>query len=131
MKKDPFDDLDSLRLTPEMMAQSWFKPKPEGGSPPSGQRRKRLARSFYLVSEDWFDHAAAATKTAKQLQVAVRLYRMWLMRPVDTPHIVASNQTLRATRPLKLRTLTHLRKAKLIHVERCGKRQAPLVTVCG
>jgi hypothetical protein len=126
MKKDPFDDLDSLRLTPEMLAQ--LKPKPEGKAPRQRQQR-RLAADFYLVSEDWFNRAEIAVESSGQLLAALQIYRLWLMRPPNASDLIVSNVVLKGTsRDVKTRTLKHLQKAGLVKVvNKTG--QAPRVAV--
>jgi hypothetical protein len=125
MIADIFDNLDNLRLTPEMMTK--HPPKPEGKAKPA--RRKRLEGRFYQVPADWMDRAYAAVIGKAQLMTALRLYVIWRMRPPASEFIIASNKRLGIPAHVKLRALANLWHAGLIAVEKGGNGQAARVKV--
>jgi hypothetical protein len=122
-EKDPFDDLDSLQLTPELLAQ--VRPKPEGAAKP---RKQRTDGNFYHVPEAWLRSANKAVKSRNQLMAAIELYRMWKLRQPGADYIVVSNMKF-GSRDVKRRMIIHLWRAKLIAVQVNGPGRAPWVTV--
>jgi hypothetical protein len=124
MNADAFDDLEGLRLPPELLAQ--IKPKPEGKT---FQRRKRLTGNFYMAPETWLEDAYEAVGSKEQFLVALRLYRLWRCRKPRTDYVVASNAKLGVLHDVKRRALENLWAAKLIEVVSGGNGRAPRVVV--
>ncbi len=125
MQDDPFDHLAGLTLTPEQMAALPDKPT-------KGKRRERVREEFYLVPVGWFERAAAAVTTVRQLGIAVRLYRCWMMRNPVEETILATNNGLAGfgfSRKIKQRTLGKLAEAGLIEIVPGKARQSPRIRI--
>jgi hypothetical protein len=125
MSADVFDNLDALRLTPEMVVKT--KPKRDG----QVQRRKHLVGNFYMVPEAWFDEVCKVVGSKEQLVVALRLYQLWRSRKPGADYVVASNSKLRSLPDTKRRALVSLQKAGLIKMQGGGNGKAPRVEVLG
>jgi hypothetical protein len=122
---DPFDNLDSLRLTPQAVALA----RP---AKPIRSRSVRVAGEFYLCPIAWADKAMAAVASKKQLILALRLYRCWKLRgPKES--IVVSHVALAGPgflREIKRRTIKNLQAAGLLEIVEQGRRgRSPRVRI--
>jgi hypothetical protein len=126
--RDPFDNLDSLRLTPETAALA----RPVNLAP-ARRRGPRITSEFYLCPVTWADRAMSSVSSKEQLILALRLYRCWKLREPGGSIIVASNAVLAGPgfrRETKRRTIEKLQAAGLLEVVQRGRRgRSPRVRV--
>jgi hypothetical protein len=124
---DPFDNLDNLRLTSELMALN-----PPASPAAKPKRRSRTRGKFYHVSQTWLDRAYAACRSKAQLMIGIRLFRNWRLRKPGEQVIIASNLSLAGpgfSREIKRRALENLWAANLIDVRSVGNGRAARVVV--
>lgn len=122
--KDAFDDLDSLKLSPET-AERLAKAKPRLEA-----KRKRQARIFAMLPIEQFQTLAAAAKSAL-LAVVLELDRLVLTSHGRVNTVKLSNQRLGRlgiSRQAKYRALDLLEKHGLVTVVNKGN-ECPKVTV--
>ena len=113
--EEPFD-LESLRLTPETMAELPVTPKE-----PS-KRKPRQNRSFVHMTVEDFLAGAEVLDSKKELLVWVFILRQW--RIVHPEPVAMANVGLSAWgvgRQIKYRAIEKLARAGLIQVQARGK----------
>jgi hypothetical protein len=126
---DSFDDLNALRLPPEVvtLGKSKLATKPR-------RQRQRLAGEFYLCPVAWGDRAMLAVASKEQLIIALRLYRRWLTRKREESAITASNVMLAGpgfSREVKRRALRKLETVGLLEVVDRRNGRAPRIRLIG
>jgi hypothetical protein len=122
--KDAFEDLDSLKLSPET-AERLAKAKPRLEA-----KRKRQARIFAMLPIEQFQSLAAAARSAL-LAVVLELDRLVLTSHGRVNTVKLSNQRLGRmgiSRQAKYRALSLLERQGLVTVVYKGN-ECPKVTV--
>ena len=124
MKGDPFDDLDSLRLTPEAVAAM---NRAAAAKPAKPQPRRARNRDFVMVPMAWVDRLKGAEGSAIFFVEIHILHQDWRTSGKPVP---VSNKALRGagvSRWSKWRALRELEARGLIQVEHRDGR-SPLAT---
>jgi hypothetical protein len=123
VSKDPFADLNQLRLDPEIAA-AMNRPGIKQARAPS----KRQREQFVMVPWSWIKRLKDARLPASHMVGYLVLYEHWKTGGQTSPVTTVALRPLGVSRWAKWRALKELEQLGLIRVQR-GTRRAPLITV--
>ena len=123
MNKDPFADLNQLRLDPEIAAVV-NRPGPKQAR----ARSKRQREQFVMVPWSWIKRLKDARRPASHMVGYLVLYEHWKTGGQPVPITTVALRPFGVSRWAKWRALKELERLGLIRVQR-DTRRAPLVTV--
>jgi hypothetical protein len=136
---EPISEEQEEREFAEAQNASPAKPSPTAALASQKSRRRQpfllLTGKFYYCPKEWVKQAAAVLHSAKELRIALEIYRLWKIRPTGADTIICSNVALdlswtkSSDRRAKARLLRKLTKAGLVKREANGTRNAPRISV--
>ena len=123
MNKDPFADLNQLRLDPEVAATV-----KRAGAKQARARSERQRERFVMVPWSWIKRLKDARRPASHMVGYFILYQHWKTGGQPVPVTTVALRPFGISRWAKWRALKELEQLGLVRVQR-GARCAPLVTV--
>jgi hypothetical protein len=123
VNKDPFADLNQLRLDPEVAATV-----KRAGAKQARARSERQRERFVMVPWSWIKRLKDARRPASHMVGYFILYQHWKTGGQPVPVTTVALRPFGISRWAKWRALKELEQLGLVRVQR-GARCAPLVTV--